>query len=85
MRETEGGRWQLGVSKFSLKVDGFQTQLKENSSKRSFGAVEKKGGALKPLQNLCVLQNLLFPLLFGKRVKKSYLKSVVLSHSNSDF
>lgn len=42
MRETEGGRWQLGVSKFSLKVDGFQTQLKENSLKTSFGAVERK-------------------------------------------
>lgn len=58
MRESGGGRWQLGVSKFSLKVDGFQTQLKENSSERSFGAVEKKGGALKPLQGSCVLQNL---------------------------
>lgn len=41
-RETEGGRWQLGVSKFSLKVDDFQTQLEENSLKRSFGAVERE-------------------------------------------
>lgn len=42
LRETEGGRWQLGVSKFSLKVDDFQTQLEENSLKRSFGAVERE-------------------------------------------
>lgn len=42
MRETQGGRWQLDVSKFSLRVDGFQTQLKENSLKTYFRAVERK-------------------------------------------
>lgn len=42
LRETEGGTRQLGVSKFSLKVGDFQTQLEENSLKRSSGAAERE-------------------------------------------
>lgn len=84
MRETEEDRWQLGVTKFSLKVDGFQTQLKENFLKTSFGAVERKEETLNPLQGCCVLQNIFFSFLFGKREKKLYVEPVVLSH-NSDF
>lgn len=56
MRGTEGGRRQLGVHKFSLKVGGFQAQLKETSLKKIFrSSREEKGQAVKPLRGCCVL------------------------------
>lgn len=83
-RETEGGGWQLGVSKFSLKAGGFPDSVKRKLFENIFWSSRKKKETLNPLRGCCVLQYIFFSLLLGKRVKKLYVESVVLPH-NSDF
>lgn len=55
-------------------MDGFQTQLEKKLFEKNLLSSREEKEALKPLP-LCITKSF-FSLLFGKRVKNSYLESI---------